>query len=57
MFEKVLAVVALLTLAAFVGVVVWFVPELDLAIVTIVVLGMAAFDFYLVTFRKKNSGK
>ena len=57
MFEKVLAVIALLTLAAFVGVVVWFVPELDLAIVSIVVLGMAAFDFYLMTFRKKNSGK
>ena len=57
MFDKVLAIVALLTLAAMVGVVVWFVPEPDLAIVTLVVLGMAVFDFYLMVFRKKNSDK
>lgn len=56
MFDKVLAVVAILTLAVFVSVVVWFVPEPDLIIVTVVVLAMAAFDFYLMAFRKNGSG-
>ncbi len=55
MLDKVLAIVAVLTLFAFVSVVVWFVPEPDLAIVTVIVLVMVVFDFYLQTFRKKNS--
>ena len=55
MLDKVLAIVAILTLFAFVGVVVWFVPEPDLMIITVIVLVMPVFDFYLMTFRKKNS--
>ena len=55
MLDKVLTIVAILSLFASVGVVVWFVPEPDLAIVTVIVLVMVVFDFYLQTFRKKNS--
>ena len=54
MLDKVLAIVAILTLFASVSVVVWYVPEPDLTIITVIVLVMAVFDFY-VTFRKKNS--
>ncbi len=55
MLDKVLAIVAILTLFAFVSVVVWYVPEPDLTIIIVIVLVMAVFDFYLQTFRKKNS--
>ena len=55
MLDKVLATVSILCLIASVGVVVWFVPEPDLMIITIIVLMMAVFDFYLMAFRKKNS--
>ncbi len=55
MLDKVLTIVAILTLFAFVSTVVWYVPEPDLTIITVIVLVMAVFDFYLLTFRKKNS--
>jgi hypothetical protein len=55
MLDKVLAIVSILFLIASVGVVVWFVPEPDLMIISIIVLVMAVSDFYLLTFRKKNS--
>ena len=55
MFDKILAAVSLLTLITSVSVVVWFVPEPDLMIITIIVLMMAVFDFYLMAFRRKNS--
>ena len=55
MLDKVLATISILSLIVSVGVVVWFVPEPDLIIITIIVLAMAVFDFYLLTFRKENS--
>ncbi len=55
MLDKVLAIVAITTLFAFVGVVVWFVPDPALATVNIIVLAMVVYDFYPQTFRKKNS--
>ena len=55
MLDKVLATISILSLIVSVGVVVWFVPEPDLMIITIIVLAMAVFDFYLLTFRQKNS--
>jgi hypothetical protein len=55
MLDKVLATVSILCLIASVGVVIWFVPEPDLMIITFIVLVMAVFDFYLMAFRKKNS--
>jgi hypothetical protein len=55
MLDKVLAIVAILTLIACVGVVVWFVPEPDLIIITVIVMAMTIFDFYDLTFGKKKS--
>ena len=55
MLDKVLTIVAILTLFAFVGVVVWYVPEPDLATVIVFVLVMVVFDFYPLTSRKESS--
>ena len=55
MLDKVLTIVAILTLFAFVSIVVWFVPEPDLTIIIVIVLVMVVFDFYPLRFRKKNS--
>lgn len=55
MIDKVLAAVSLAGLIAFMGIIVWFVPEPDLTIVTILVLAMAFRDFYYAVFRGKGS--
>ena len=55
MLDKVLTIVAILTLFAFVSTVVWYVPEPDLTIITAIVLVMVVFDFFPLRFRKKNS--
>lgn len=55
MLDKVLAFISILGLIAFVGIVVWYVREPDLTIITVFVLVMAIVDFYLLTFRKKKS--
>ena len=54
MVDKVLALVALLTLSAFVGVVVVLVPRVDLAVVSILCVGLAWFDFARELFRSRN---
>lgn len=51
MWDRILAVVSLASLAAFVGVLIWYIAEIDLTVITIAVLVMAAVDFYLLTFR------
>lgn len=48
MLDKVLAVISLTCLVAFVGVLVGFIAEIDLTIVVVVVLVMAAVDFFLI---------
>ena len=55
MVDKLLACMSLILLAAFVGVVVWFVNEPDLWVVVVLVVAMAAYDFW-VTFRKADNG-
>ncbi len=45
--NRVLATVAFLTLAAFIGILVWNVPRLDLAMVSLFALGLAFYDFFL----------
>ncbi len=55
MLDKGLATIAIIGLIVFVSVIIVFVPEPDLTIITIIVMAMAVFDFYLMTFRKKNS--
>ena len=55
MTEKALAALSFLCLVAFLGVVVWFVPEVDLAIVTLGVLALAFYDFYISAFRNRQN--
>jgi hypothetical protein len=54
MLDKILGVAAILVLIGFMGVLVVFVPDLDLIIVTVVVTVMAAYDFYINLFKPKN---
>lgn len=46
MLDKVLAVFSLVCLVAFMGIVVYYIAEPDLTIVTVVILLMAAYDFF-----------
>ena len=59
MTDKIMAIVALLTMISFLSVVAWFVPDIDLIIVIALVSLMAVYDFWQ-TFhhkkRKKNPG-
>ena len=54
MVDKVLGVAAILALIGFMGVLVIFVPDLDLILVTVVVTAMAAYDFYITLFKPRN---
>jgi hypothetical protein len=54
MTDKVLAAMALGGLAAFCGVVVWFVPDVDLTIVMVGVLVLAVVDFYRTIFHRNS---
>lgn len=51
MLDRTLAIVSLAGLAAFLAVVVVFVPDADLVIVTLLVLAMVAYDFLAPAFR------
>lgn len=44
--DKVLAVLSMALVIAFLGILVWWVREPDLIIVVAIVCGMAIFDFY-----------
>ncbi len=55
MADKLLALVALAMLFGFLGIVVVFVPDPDLMVVSILALGMAAFDFYRYIFKKAGA--
>lgn len=54
MIDKLIGLVAFATLAGFMGIIVWFVPEPDLAIVVFVVLAFAGYDFYSSTIRGRD---
>jgi hypothetical protein len=47
MLDKALATIALASLIVFVGVLITYIDEIDLTIVSVVVLIMAAYDFFL----------
>ncbi len=57
MMDKIFAAISLLLLFGFVGVVIGFVAELDLAIVVIVVLLMATYDFWKTLWHGDGNGK
>ena len=46
MIDKIMAIMGLATLIAFLGVVVAFVPELDLIVVVVFVSALAIYDFW-----------
>lgn len=54
MLERVLVFIALLGLYAFCGVVVAYVAEPDLVIVTLLVLALATHDFWISVFRPRD---
>ena len=56
MLDKVIAIVSVAALVAFTAVVVVFVKELDLAIVVVLCLLMACYDFWTTLRRQKNEG-
>ncbi|WP_199930477.1 hypothetical protein [Sedimenticola thiotaurini] len=54
MTDKIMAIVALATMIAFLGVVAWFVPDLDLILVIGLVSLLAIYDFW---HTLRNGGK
>ena len=52
MTDRVMAVLAFLFLLGFLGILVWFVPRLDLGLVVAATLLLVAYDFYT-TLRNK----
>ena len=53
MLDRLIALISFAILAGFLAIIVVFVPDLDLVIVSILAVGMAGFDFYRSAF--KNS--
>jgi hypothetical protein len=54
MLDKILGVAAIIVLIGFMSVLIVFVPDVDLILVTLVVTGMAAYDFYTTLFKPTN---
>ena len=54
--DRLIGVVAIAVLAGFMGILIGFVPDFDLIVVTVVVVGMAAYDFFLTLFKSSNGG-
>jgi len=55
--DRIIGIVALLVLIAFTGVLLVFVPDIDLAVVVVVVALLAAYDFYLMLFKEGGNGR
>lgn len=53
--EKIVAVIALIGLFAFVGVLVWFVREIDLVIVVLIGITLASYDFFKTLFKSDRA--
>ncbi len=56
MTDKIMAFLALATMIVFLGVVAWFVPEIDLIIVIAFVSLLALYDFWQQLRRNGNGG-
>ena len=57
MLDKALAAISIAGLVAFVSVLIVYIGELDLIVVSVVVLAMAAYDFFLLTRSPPQSGE
>jgi len=55
MTDKIMAILSLATMISFLGVVVLFVPDLDLILVVLFVSVLAIYDFWR-TFRDRRAG-
>jgi hypothetical protein len=51
--KVVMALFAFVTLAAFLGVLVWHIPDIDLIVLVVLTAGLAGYDF-LVTLARRN---
>lgn len=56
MMDKFLGFAAMAMLIGFMGIIVGFVPSVDLIIVTVVVVALAGYDFYYMLFKKNGNG-
>jgi len=56
MLDKVIGVTAIVFLTGFMGILIGFVPILDLVAIIAIVVAMAAFDFYRSLFMRRNGG-
>lgn len=57
MLDKGLAAISIACLMAFVAVLIVYIDEIDLTIITLAVVIMAAVDFFFLTTRSKNGGE
>ena len=57
MLEKILVFISLIALIAFLGVVIGFVAEPDLVIVTSLMVALATHDFWISVFKRQNGPK
>ena len=55
--DRLLAAFFLLTLLGFFGIILWFVPELDLVVITLVVSAIAAYFLLIAPFRRNGRGQ
>ena len=56
MWDRFLAALSLASLAAFAGVLIWYIAEIDLVLITVGVLILAAIDFYRLTAKSEADG-
>ncbi len=54
--EKIVALAALIGLFVFVGILVWFVREVDLVIVVVIGVVLASYDFFKTLITKREPG-
>jgi hypothetical protein len=54
MTDRLLAILAFALLALFLGVLIWYVPKLDLGVVCLATLALVAYDFFLSGGRRRN---
>ena len=57
MNDKLIGIVAIAVLTIFLGILVWFVPSIDLIVILVAVLGVAGVDYYLSAFKNANGDK
>ena len=57
MLDKALAAISIASLVAFVSVLIVYIAEVDLVVVSVVVLVMAAYDFVLLNRSQPDSGE